>query len=147
MASSERAAAGVRATRVGTIRVEMQLERIDPPGAVPWASTLREHRSRGPNNLVYWEALQWAIHRGAQRFDFGRSPRAGGTHRFEVGWGAEERSPAWTRLGADGAALAGAGSAPGAAGLRPRGGVTPRPPGGTHGRRASSGAPRRGAVC
>jgi len=80
---------------------------------VPWAATLREERARCPNNLIYWEALRWAICRGARLFDFGRSPLAGGTYRFKVGWGATERPLAWTRLGVDGAPLpAGSGEPP-----------------------------------
>ncbi len=85
---------------------------IDFAGAVsaPWASTLREERSRCPNNQIYWEALRWAIERGAREFDFGRSPIGGGTHRFKRGWGACERPLAWERLGPDGDPL-GAGAA------------------------------------
>jgi predicted N-acyltransferase len=73
---------------------------IDFAGAVtvPWASTLREERRRCPNNQIYWEALRWAIERGAREFDFGRSPIGGGTYRFKRGWGAEERPLAWRRL-------------------------------------------------
>ena len=74
--------------------------------SVPWASTLRSERSRCPNNLIYWEALRWAIAEGAARFDFGRSPRDSGTYRFKRGWGAEERPLACTRLAPDGAPLA-----------------------------------------
>ena len=59
--------------------------------SVPWASTLRSERRRCPNNLIYWEALRWAVARGAVEFDFGRSPVGGGTYRFKRGWGAEER--------------------------------------------------------
>ncbi len=65
---------------------------------VPWASTLRSERSRCPNNLIYWEALRWAIARGARRLDFGRSPRESGSFRFKRGWGAVARPLAWTRL-------------------------------------------------
>ena len=56
------------------------LAAIDFAGAVtvPWASTLREERRRCPNNQIYWEALRWAIERGARKFDFGRSPIGGG---------------------------------------------------------------------
>ncbi len=81
---------------------------IDYAGTVtaPWASTLREERARCPNNLIYWEALKWSIARGARDFDFGRSPKSSGTHRFKLGWGARERGLAWTRLGADGEPLA-----------------------------------------
>ena len=73
--------------------------------SVPWASTLRSERPRCPNNLIYWEALRWAVERGAEEFGFGRSASDSGTFRFKRGWGAEERPLAWTRLGRDGAAL------------------------------------------
>jgi FemAB-related protein (PEP-CTERM system-associated) len=70
---------------------------------VPWASTLRAERRRCPNNLIYWEALRWAVGLGAHEFDFGRSPREGGTWRFKKGWGAQERPLTWTRLTPTGA--------------------------------------------
>jgi len=73
---------------------------------VPWASTLRAERRRCPNNLIYWEALRWAVGRGAREFDFGRSPREGGTWRFKIGWGARERPLTWTRLTPGGSLLA-----------------------------------------
>ncbi len=81
---------------------------IDFAGAVtvPWASTLREERHRCPNNQIYWEALRWAIERGAREFDFGRSPIGGGTYRFKRGWGAKERPLAWKRLSPTGDRLA-----------------------------------------
>jgi FemAB-related protein (PEP-CTERM system-associated) len=85
---------------------------------VPWASTLREQRQRCPNNQIYWEALRWAIARGARAFDFGRSPRDSGTHAFKLGWGASERELAWLRLAPDGRPLAFAG--PDAGGLLER---------------------------
>ncbi|CAG0992364.1 hypothetical protein MYXO_02476 [Myxococcaceae bacterium] len=65
---------------------------------VPWASTLRNERSRCPNNLQYWEALRFAVAVGAHGFDFGRSAPGSGTHRFKKGWGAEERPLYWLRL-------------------------------------------------
>lgn len=65
---------------------------------VPWASTLRSERKRCPNNLIYWEALRWAVLQGATKFDFGRSPQGSGTHRFKLGWGAGEEPLAWVRL-------------------------------------------------
>jgi FemAB-related protein (PEP-CTERM system-associated) len=65
---------------------------------VTWASTLRAERRRCPNNLIYWEAIRWAIARGAREFDFGRSPRDAGTYRFKRGWGAREVPLAWLRL-------------------------------------------------
>ena len=89
---------------------------IDYAGAVtvPWASTLREERARCPNNLIYWDAIRWAIARGAREFDFGRSPRDSGTHRFKLGWGARERDLAWIRFGRDGQRESTASHGPGA---------------------------------
>lgn len=72
---------------------------------VTWASTLRSERRRCPNNLIYWEALRWAVGLGARQFDFGRSPVGGGTYRFKRGWGAEERPLAWVRLSPQGEPL------------------------------------------
>jgi FemAB-related protein (PEP-CTERM system-associated) len=89
---------------------------IDYAGTVtvPWASTLRSERARCPNNLIYWEAIRWAIARRARWFDFGRSPRESGTHRFKMGWGAVERELSWIRFGPEGEALPTASAGPGA---------------------------------
>lgn len=82
---------------------------------VPWASTLRAERARCPNNLLYWEALRWAVAVGARAFDFGRSPPGSGTHRFKLGWGASEWPLAWLRLDPAGCLLPeGAGGSGGA---------------------------------
>lgn len=77
--------------------------------SVPWASTLRSERKRCPNNLIYWEALRWAISRGAGGFDFGRSPIDAGTYKFKKGWGARERPLRWDRWSASGETLTVAG--------------------------------------
>lgn len=76
-----------------------------PRVTVTWASTLRAERARCPNNLIYWEAIRWAIGRGARLFDFGRSPVGGGTYKFKRGWGAAEEPLAWARLAPGGEAL------------------------------------------
>jgi FemAB-related protein (PEP-CTERM system-associated) len=55
----------------------------------PWASSLRRHFARCPNQVLYWEALQRAIARGARRFDFGRSQWESPTFRFKQQWGAQ----------------------------------------------------------
>ena len=54
----------------------------------PWASSLRRHFELCPNNLLYWEALRFAIASGARRFDFGRSQPGSGTYRFKEQYGA-----------------------------------------------------------
>lgn len=69
---------------------------------VTWASTLRAERRNCPNNQIYWEAIRWAISRGAKVFDFGRSEPDSGTYRTKRGWGAEEEPLAWVRLKPDG---------------------------------------------
>jgi FemAB-related protein (PEP-CTERM system-associated) len=73
--------------------------------SVPWASSLRDHRHRCPNNIIYWEAMRWAIAGGAREFDFGRSPHGSGTHQFKLSWGARERALSWRRFGSDGQPL------------------------------------------
>jgi hypothetical protein len=70
--------------------------------SVPWASSLRAHRHRCPNNILYWEAMRWAIAEGAREFDFGRSPHGSGTHQLKLSWGARERVLSWVRFGPDG---------------------------------------------
>lgn len=55
---------------------------------VPWAASIREFRPLCPNNLLYWEAIRFAINCGAQQFDFGRSTPGEGTFHFKQQWGA-----------------------------------------------------------
>lgn len=59
--------------------------------SVPWAGSLRAHRSLCANNLLYWQAFQLAIDCGCRWFDFGRSVPDSGTYRFKKQWGSEER--------------------------------------------------------
>jgi FemAB-related protein (PEP-CTERM system-associated) len=62
---------------------------------VPWASSLRQWRSRCPSNLLYWEVIRSACEKGLRWLDFGRSSRGGGTYRFKMQWGGEERPLHW----------------------------------------------------
>lgn len=55
---------------------------------VPWASSLREFNSSCPNNLLYWEAIRFAVALGLEVLDFGRSTPGGGTYKFKAQWGA-----------------------------------------------------------
>ena len=55
---------------------------------VPWASSLKNYREFCPNNLLYWEAIRFAIRNGSTKFDFGRSTVGEGTYRFKKQWGA-----------------------------------------------------------
>jgi FemAB-related protein (PEP-CTERM system-associated) len=54
---------------------------------MPWASSIRAFRPLCPNNLLYWEAIRYAIERGYSQFDFGRSTPGGATYKFKEQWG------------------------------------------------------------
>jgi FemAB-related protein (PEP-CTERM system-associated) len=65
---------------------------------VPWASSLREYFPRCPNNLMYWEAIQYAVGLGCTSFDFGRSSVGSGTYDFKRQWGAKPVQIYWQVL-------------------------------------------------
>jgi serine/alanine adding enzyme len=65
---------------------------------VPWASSLRRASSKCPNNMLYWEALQYACARHYRRFDFGRSSVDSGTYAFKKQWGAKPVQVYWQLL-------------------------------------------------
>jgi FemAB-related protein (PEP-CTERM system-associated) len=62
---------------------------------VPWASSLREWRSRCPSNLLYWEVIRSGCDKGLRWLDFGRSSPGGGTYKFKMQWGGQERRLHW----------------------------------------------------
>jgi len=62
---------------------------------IPWASSLREVSRTSVNMLLYWSVLEDAANRGFSRFDFGRSTKGSGTHRFKLQWGAKEQQLRW----------------------------------------------------
>ena len=62
---------------------------------IPWAASRREFNRFGFNMLLYWEILKKAVEDGYAVFDFGRSSRDGGTHKFKQQWGAQERPLHW----------------------------------------------------
>lgn len=62
---------------------------------VPWASSIRDYRDMCPNNLLYWEAIRFAIRNKSARFDFGRSTPDEGTYRFKKQWGAVSHQLYW----------------------------------------------------
>ena len=55
---------------------------------IPWACTLRRVNPHSVNMRLYWELLTFAVGKGCQKFDFGRSSRDSGTQRFKAQWGA-----------------------------------------------------------
>jgi FemAB-related protein (PEP-CTERM system-associated) len=62
---------------------------------VPWASSLRAWRPRCPSNLLYWEVIRSGCDKGLRWLDFGRSSPGGGTYRFKMQWGGQERRLHW----------------------------------------------------
>jgi FemAB-related protein (PEP-CTERM system-associated) len=72
---------------------------------VPWASSIKDYREKCPNNLLYWEAIKFAIRNGARKFDFGRSTPGEGTYRFKKQWGAKPVQLYWQYLLAKGKRL------------------------------------------
>lgn len=72
---------------------------------VPWASSISDYREKCPNNLLYWEAIRFAISNGSQKFDFGRSTPGEGTFRFKKQWGARPVPLSWQYLLESGRAL------------------------------------------
>lgn len=65
---------------------------------IPWASSIGDYRSLCPNNMLYWEAIQYAIRNGFRRFDFGRSTPGEGTFKFKEQWGAKPVQLNWQYL-------------------------------------------------
>jgi len=72
---------------------------------IPWASSISDYKSMCPNNMLYWEAIKFAIGKGFSRFDFGRSTPDEGTFNFKKQWGAIPIQLNWQYLLPDGASL------------------------------------------
>ena len=72
---------------------------------IPWASSNRGFKTLCPNNLLYWEAIRFAIEKGFRIFDFGRSTVGEGTYRFKEQWGAQPHPLFWQYLLRPGDAL------------------------------------------
>lgn len=62
---------------------------------VPWASSLREYRTICPNYLLYWTMVEFAIAKGFDQFDFGRSTPDDGPYNFKKQWGARPAPLCW----------------------------------------------------
>nr|WP_320191923.1 GNAT family N-acetyltransferase [uncultured Desulfobacter sp.] len=53
----------------------------------PWTSTLREYNRLYPSNLLYYNALRFAVKHQLDWFDFGRSQLNTGVYQFKKQWG------------------------------------------------------------
>lgn len=72
---------------------------------IPWASSIRSYNPMCPNNLLYWELLEFACKNGCSVFDFGRSTPNKGTYRFKKQWGAKPVQLNWQYIMASGEEL------------------------------------------
>ncbi|MFZ5759501.1 MAG: FemAB family XrtA/PEP-CTERM system-associated protein [Thermodesulfobacteriota bacterium] len=63
--------------------------------SIPWVSSLRSHFDLYPNNILYWDAMKFAISQGCTCFDFGRSSHGSGTFLFKKRWGATPKQLYW----------------------------------------------------
>lgn len=79
---------------IGTAMVLIHADRA----VMPWMASLRSTFSRGPSQLVYWEALCYGLERGCQMFDLGRSSPGSGTYESKREWAAEPVQLFWHRL-------------------------------------------------
>jgi len=65
---------------------------------IPWASSDRRYNRFSPNMLLYWSFIEFACNNGYKYFDFGRSTRDEGTHRFKLQWGSVETPYYWYNI-------------------------------------------------
>ena len=65
---------------------------------IPWASSISDYKNLCPNNMLYWEAIRFAIRNGLNRLDFGRSTPNEGTYNFKKQWGAKPVQLYWQYL-------------------------------------------------
>jgi FemAB-related protein (PEP-CTERM system-associated) len=72
---------------------------------IPWASSVGDYKALCPNNMLYWEAIKFAISSGFKKFDFGRSTPNEGTFNFKKQWGALPVQLYWQYLLDDGQAI------------------------------------------
>lgn len=70
-----------------------------------WSASLYNYLAMRPNMFLYWSILCFAVERGCQLFDFGRSTIDSGTHRFKRQWGTEDVPLHWTYWLPEGRAL------------------------------------------
>ena len=65
---------------------------------IPWASSVSDYKALCPNNMLYWEAIRFAIAKGYSKLDFGRSTPHEGTYNFKKQWGAVPVQLYWQYL-------------------------------------------------
>ena len=77
---------------IGAACVFLYKDRIIIPG---WISSLRPFFHLCPNQILYWEAMRFAIAKGYRLLDLGRSSWGSGTCEAKRQWGAEPVQLYW----------------------------------------------------
>jgi hypothetical protein len=85
----------VLVSAAGAVQAASFLVRFNDRIEVPWAAATPLAKPMALNMRLYWEMLKFAVESGVRQFDFGRSSRDGGTHRFKAQWGAKEVQLNW----------------------------------------------------
>ncbi len=60
-----------------------------------WSSSRADYLHMKPNMVLYWENLCLTARLGYKYFDFGRSTRDSGTHKFKQQWGTKDVKLHW----------------------------------------------------
>ncbi|MDR3764899.1 MAG: FemAB family PEP-CTERM system-associated protein [Acidobacteriota bacterium] len=71
-----------------------------------WMCSLWKYLQLQPNMMLYWHILRIAGERGYRMFDFGRSTRDSGTHKFKQLWDTTDVELPWANWTAEGAVTA-----------------------------------------
>jgi FemAB-related protein (PEP-CTERM system-associated) len=79
----------------GAVQAASFLVRYRDRVEVPWAASTPLAKPMALNMRLYWEMLKHSVESGARQFDFGRSTRDSGTHRFKAQWGAQPVQLHW----------------------------------------------------
>jgi FemAB-related protein (PEP-CTERM system-associated) len=79
----------------GAVQAASFLVRYRDRIEVPWAASTPLAKPMALNMRLYWEMLKYAVESGCRQFDFGRSTRDSGTHRFKAQWGAQPVQLNW----------------------------------------------------
>jgi FemAB-related protein (PEP-CTERM system-associated) len=85
----------VLVSAAGAVQAASFLIRYRDRIEVPWAASTPLAKPMALNMRLYWEMLKYSVESGCRRFDFGRSTRDSGTHKFKAQWGAQPVQLNW----------------------------------------------------
>jgi FemAB-related protein (PEP-CTERM system-associated) len=85
----------VLVSAAGAVQAASFLIRYRDRMEVPWAASTPLAKPMALNMRLYWEMLKYSVESGCRQFDFGRSTRDSGTHKFKAQWGAQPVQLNW----------------------------------------------------